>query len=117
MLALVTRTKPGPFGPRTIELGEYWGVRDESGALVAMAGERLFPAPYREISAVCTDEAYRGKGLAARLVRHLVARIEGRSETPMLHAASDNTSAIRLYETLGFTHSRTFAVSGYRATA
>ena len=105
--ALVKRTKPGPFGSRTIELGEYFGIRDESGALVAMAGERIFPAPYREISAVCTDEAYRGKGLAARLVRHLVARIEGRGETPMLHAAGDNTNAIRLYETLGFTHSRT----------
>lgn len=27
MLALTTATKPGPFGPRTIELGSYFGVR------------------------------------------------------------------------------------------
>jgi ribosomal protein S18 acetylase RimI-like enzyme len=115
MLALVERARPGPFAPRTIDLGEYFGFRDASGALVAMAGERLFPAPYREISAVCTDETHRGKGFAARLVRHMIARIQARGETPMLHAADDNTNAIRLYETLGFTHARTLMVSGYRA--
>ena len=98
MLALVERTEPGPFGPRTIELGEYFGVRDGDGALIAMAGERMFPSPYREISAVCTDESYRGRGLAARLVRHLVARIHARDERAMLHAVHDNVDAIRLYQ-------------------
>jgi predicted GNAT family acetyltransferase len=80
-----------------------------------MAGERMFPSPYREISAVCTDESHRGKGLAARLVRHLVARIHERGETPILHAREDNANAIRLYEHLGFTHSNLFTVTGYRA--
>jgi len=117
IMALVKRTEPGPFEPRTIELGEYFGIRDDSGALIAMAGERMFPAPYREISAVCTDESHRGKGLAARLVRHLVAHIQERSETSILHARDDNTNAIRLYEHLGFTHSNAFAVTGYRAPA
>jgi predicted GNAT family acetyltransferase len=117
ILALVERTEPGPFGPRTIELGEYFGIRDDDGdgALIAMAGERMFPSPYREISAVCTDESHRGKGLAARLVRHLVARIHERGETPILHAREDNANAIRLYEHLGFTHSNLFTVTGYRA--
>jgi ribosomal protein S18 acetylase RimI-like enzyme len=115
MLALVKRAEPGPFEQRTIELGEYFGVRDDDGALIAMAGERMFPSPYREISAVCTDESHRGRGLAARLTRHLVARIEARGETPMLHASADNTNAIRLYEKLGFTTSRTFTVTGFRA--
>ena len=117
IMALVKRTEPGPFEPRTIELGEYFGIRDGNGALVAMAGERMFPSPYREISAVCTDESHRGKGLAARLVRHLVARIQERGETPILHARDDNTNAIRLYEHLGFTHSNRFPVAGYRAPA
>ncbi|MFJ2115157.1 GNAT family N-acetyltransferase, partial [Streptomyces sp. NPDC087850] len=39
ILALVERTRPGPFLSRTIEMGTYLGVRRE-GALVAMAGER-----------------------------------------------------------------------------
>src|SRR5437588_2041096 len=54
MLALVARTKPGPFLPRTVELGTYLGIR-RNGALVAMAGERLHPPGFTEISAVCTD--------------------------------------------------------------
>jgi hypothetical protein len=40
MLGLASVTEPGPFGPRTIELGHYIGIRRQ-GALVAMAGERI----------------------------------------------------------------------------
>src|SRR5688572_14391106 len=54
MLDLVERTKPGPFRPRTIELGRYLGIR-RGGALVAMAGERIHPPGWSELSAVCTD--------------------------------------------------------------
>ncbi|MCL2554238.1 MAG: GNAT family N-acetyltransferase [Actinomycetia bacterium] len=102
MLDLVARTRPGPFLPRTIELGAYYGVRDR-GRLVAMAGERLRPPGWTEISAVCTDERHRGQGLAARLVRHVAAGVRARGEIPFLHAASSNTGAVRLYESLGFT--------------
>ncbi|WIV53465.1 GNAT family N-acetyltransferase [Amycolatopsis nalaikhensis] len=101
MLDLVERTKPGPFRKRTIELGTYLGIR-RGGALVAMAGERLRPPGYTEISAVCTDPAFRGSGLATRLVLAVAAGIRERGETPMMHAAASNTSAIRLYLSLGF---------------
>src|SRR5690242_14339119 len=37
MLELTARTKPGPFLPRTGELGTYLGIRRD-GRLVAMAG-------------------------------------------------------------------------------
>jgi ribosomal protein S18 acetylase RimI-like enzyme len=100
MLELAQRTKPGPFLPRTVELGSYLGIRRD-GALVAMAGERLHPPGWTEISAVCTDEAWRGHGFASRLVRALVAGIRARGETPFLHAVADNP-AVRLYEELGF---------------
>ncbi|MER6984876.1 GNAT family N-acetyltransferase, partial [Streptomyces carpinensis] len=53
MLDLVARTQPGPFWSRTRELGTYLGIRDH-GTLVAMAGERLRPPGWTEISAVCT---------------------------------------------------------------
>ncbi|MET9382506.1 GNAT family N-acetyltransferase [Streptomyces sp. NPDC002928] len=101
MLDLVARTQPGPFLPRTIELGTYLGIRRD-GALVAMAGERLHPPGWTEISAVCTDPAVRGQGLATRLILAVAHGIRERGETPFLHTGAGNTGAIRLYESLGF---------------
>jgi ribosomal protein S18 acetylase RimI-like enzyme len=101
MLDLIARTEPGPFLPRTVELGTYLGIRRD-GALIAMAGERLHPPGWTEISAVCTDPAYRGQGLASRLVRAVAAGIVARGETPFLHALASNTNAIRLYKSMGF---------------
>lgn len=101
MLELVERTHPGPFMPRTIELGTYLGFRRD-GALIAMAGERMHPPGWTEISAVCTDSAFRGQGLATRLVLALAAGIRARGDRPFMHAAADNAAAIRLYESLGF---------------
>jgi ribosomal protein S18 acetylase RimI-like enzyme len=101
MLDLVARTRPGPFLPRTVELGRYLGIR-RGGALIAMAGERVHPPGWTEISAVCTDEPHRGQGLATRLIRAVAAGIRDRGETPFLHASATNRSAIRLYESLGF---------------
>ncbi len=102
MLDLISRTRPGPFLPRTIELGSYLGIRRE-GLLVAMAGERLRPPGWTEISAVCTDEDHRGQGLASRLVRAIAAGIRARGDVAFLHAAASNVNAIRLYESMGFT--------------
>jgi ribosomal protein S18 acetylase RimI-like enzyme len=101
MLELTARTRPGPFLARTIELGLYLGIR-RGGALVAMAGERMRPAGWTEISAVCTDDAWRGHGFAGRLIRVLAASIQARGDVPFLHAVASNTGAIRLYEALGF---------------
>jgi ribosomal protein S18 acetylase RimI-like enzyme len=101
MIDLVERTRPGPFLTRTIELGTYLGVRRD-GALVAMAGERMHPPGWTEISAVCTDPAFQGQGLARRLVLAVAAGIKARGETPFMHAAAENINAIRLYEKLGF---------------
>lgn len=102
MQALVAATRPGPFGPRTHQLGRYVGVRD-GGRLVAMAGERLRVPGATEISAVCTDPAYQRRGLAAALVSGLVGEILARGERPFLHVADDNHGARRVYEALGFT--------------
>lgn len=101
MLDLVERTRPGPFLPRTVELGTYLGIRRD-GRLIAMAGERLHPPGWTEISAVCTDPAHRGEGLATRLILAVAHGIRERGETPFLHTGATNTTAIRLYESLGF---------------
>jgi len=101
MLELVDRTRPGPFLQRTIEMGTYLGIR-RGGRLIAMAGERLHPPGWTEISAVCTDADHRGQGLATRLVLAVAHGIRSRGNTPFMHAAATNTNAIRLYKSLGF---------------
>jgi ribosomal protein S18 acetylase RimI-like enzyme len=101
MLDLVARTKPGPFLPRTIEHGSYLGIR-RNGELVAMAGERTRAPGWTEISAVCTDERFRGQGLGTRLVHAVTAGIAGRGDAAFLHTGAANVGAIRLYEALGF---------------
>ncbi|MEP7330305.1 MAG: GNAT family N-acetyltransferase [Betaproteobacteria bacterium] len=101
MLALVAIAPPGPFAARTIELGEYYGVF-EGTRLVAMAGERMQAGKLREISGVCTHPEFQRRGLARRLVAHLI-RIElARGQTPFLHVMQDNPNARRIYENAGF---------------
>ncbi|MEU9867550.1 GNAT family N-acetyltransferase [Actinomadura sp. NPDC048021] len=113
MLDLVARTRPGPFWPRTRELGSYLGVRDD-GVLVAMAGERLRPRGWTEISTVCTAPEARGRGHAARLIRALATRVMARNDHPFLHVAEANTRAIALYERLGFETRRHVTFRGFR---
>jgi GNAT superfamily N-acetyltransferase len=104
-LELATLTRPGPFGPRTIELGEYFGCFD-GPRLVAMAGERLYAGSLREISGVCTHPEFQGRGFARRLMVKLIRRQMQRNETPFLHVMHDNGSARRLYERMGFGYYR-----------
>ncbi|QIG38728.1 GNAT family N-acetyltransferase [Microbacterium sp. 4R-513] len=101
MLALVERNQPGPFRPRTYELGRYIGIRRE-GKLVAMAGERLHPEGWTEISAVATDAEHRRQGLASRLVLDVAYHIRLRGDRALMHAAAGNVNAIAAYEKLGF---------------
>jgi GNAT superfamily N-acetyltransferase len=103
VLDLVGRTEPGPFSLRTIELGDFVGIRHH-GRLIAMAGERLRLPGWTEVSGVCTDPLHRGNGLASRLISTVAANIHARGHLPFLHAAAENDSAIRLYHELGFRH-------------
>jgi ribosomal protein S18 acetylase RimI-like enzyme len=100
-LALAQLTNPGPFGPRTTELGEYFGYFAD-GQLIAMAGERMHAGHLREISGVCTHPSARGRGLAYRLMRKLLFRQLRRAELPFLHVMTANTRALQLYLSMGF---------------
>lgn len=101
MLELVALTHPGPFGPRTVELGDYFGCF-AGPRLVAMAGERMCAGALREISGVCTHPDFQGRGLARRLVERLVRLEIRRGETPFLHVMRDNRNARGMYEHMGF---------------
>jgi len=116
MLALVERNQPGPFRPRTHELGRYVGIRRE-GRLIAMAGERLHPEGWTEISAVATDAAHRRQGLASRLVLDVAHHIRLRGDRALMHAAASNVHAIAGYEKLGFALRRRTVFSAVRTPA
>jgi ribosomal protein S18 acetylase RimI-like enzyme len=105
MLELVALTQPGPFGPRNLDMGEYLGLFDERGRLVAMAGERMWAGRFREISAVCTHPESQGRGLARRLMHELIRRQSTRGLVPFLHVMAFNERAISLYRHMGF-HAR-----------
>lgn len=102
MIDLATLTRPGPFRARTHELSQYWGVKDEDGRLLAMAGERLKLPGMSEVSGVCSHPEARGRGYAALLSRHVASEIVRRGEVPFLHVYAANEGAIALYEKLGF---------------
>ena len=101
MLALARMTEPGPFFDHTNRMGDFIGVRAKD-LLIAMAGERLKPDGYTEVSGVCTHPDFRGRGYAGGLMRIVAARILARGEVPFLHSYAENAGAIALYETLGF---------------
>jgi len=107
MIALAVLTRPGPFGPRTIELGDFVGIKRD-GVLVAMAGQRMRMDGLIEVSAICTHPDHLGQGHAAALTAHQIARIHAARALPFLHVRADNSRAIGLYEHLGFAERRRF---------
>ena len=101
MVVLAKLTKPGPFETGTPRLSQFWGIK-EKGRLVAMAGERMKHIGHSEISGVCSHPDFRGRGFARALWAAVAKKIIARGEAPYLHSYSENTSAIRLYDSLGF---------------
>src|SRR5690606_22344648 len=110
MLALAALAEPGPFTLRALDIGRFWGVRD-NGRLVAMAGERMAQPGHVELSGVCTHPEARGRGLARLLSRYVAGRIVDGGDRPYLHAFASNTAAIRLYASIGFTLRTTMQVA------
>jgi ribosomal protein S18 acetylase RimI-like enzyme len=113
MVELVALTEPGPFRPRTHELGGYVGIFHDH-RLVAMAGRRLHPPGYIEVSAVCTHPDARRRGYASIVSARVAEGIRAEGATPFLHVAVANTSAYAVYEQLGFTTRRVVSFGAYR---
>jgi predicted GNAT family acetyltransferase len=100
MIELTALTKPGPFSARTHELGTFLGIRVD-GQLAAMIGERMKPARYTEITAVCVHPDHRGRGYGQMLLSAISRQIVSRGEIPFLHVFTSNHSAIALYRRQG----------------
>ena len=113
MLALARLTEPGPFTLKAQTLGTFFAIRID-GRIAAMAGERLKHDGFAELSGVCSHPDFRGRGLARLLSVFVMHRILARGETPFLHAWDNNTAAIGLYETIGFTLRTTLNLAAVR---
>jgi ribosomal protein S18 acetylase RimI-like enzyme len=111
MAELALATEPGPWCEETWRYGGYYGVRD-GGRLVAMAGTRMRPAAHlAEVSGVCTDPAYRGRGLARGLMMRVMEDFAAEGATTFLHCYSANHGAIALYRSMGFVERRQMVVT------
>jgi predicted GNAT family acetyltransferase len=110
MIELTALTKPGPFSTRTHELCTFLGIRVD-GQLAAMIGERMKPANYTEITAVCVHPSHRGRGYGQMLLSAISRQIEARGEIPFLHVFTSNHSAIALYRRQGMEIRRSLHVT------
>ena len=128
MVALTDIAFPGFFRIRTCEMGPYFGIRDSAGGtgknagrLVAMCGERMNvrtpEADYRELSGLCTHPDHRGRGYAPALLAHMLHLHRSAGQRSYLHVASDNPTAIALYERLGFQPRGEFPLYSVRRVA
>ena len=114
MVELTSIAFPGFFRIRTCEMGQYYGIRDESGRLVAMCGERMAIRNFREISGLCTLPEHRGRGYAAALITRLLHDHRAAGLRSYLHVSAGNDIAIALYERMGFLNRGEFPM--YRLT-
>jgi GNAT superfamily N-acetyltransferase len=103
VLALMALVYPHYFRPQTMQMGRYFGIYHD-GQLSAMIGERMGLDGCQEISAVCTDPGYTGRGHARRLLGWLSNDNLGRGRTPFLHASHENLRAKRVYEQCGYAY-------------
>ena len=105
LFQLVNLVQPGYFRRKTFMMGDYYGIF-KNGNLVAVTGERMKMDTYTEISAVVTHPDHTRKGYAKQLIAHTTNKIFSQDKIPYLHVAESNSSAINLYENLGFSTRR-----------
>ena len=101
VLELTARVYPHYFRPRTTRMGRYFGIYDGS-KLAAITGERMGFDGHVELSAICTDPGYTGRGYAQRLVAMLANDILDQGALPFLHVSHRNARAEALYRHMGF---------------
>lgn len=92
----------------------FWTVRDESGLIACGAFKRL-DAEHAEVKSMRTAASCRGKGVASRLLQHMLdeARRRGYRRLSLETGSMPFFEpARRLYETFGFDYCAPFA--GYR---
>jgi RimJ/RimL family protein N-acetyltransferase len=102
--------------PNAMNLGPFYGIIDDNGKIVSVAGVH-YVTPYgTEIGNIATHPEHRRKGYAAACLKAVVESVLENSELAVLHYFADNIPAQRLYEDMGFKYSDADPVYFVRAT-
>jgi ribosomal protein S18 acetylase RimI-like enzyme len=107
LVKLLKDTLPDWWGETTVEMQEsamkntlWFGIKLD-GKIISAGSTRLTDFG-SNIMVVATDESYRNMGYATSIVSALVKEILKKSSTALIHALSDNASAIHVYSKVGF---------------
>jgi len=102
MVALTDIAFPGFFRRRTVYMGDYFGIRDPTGRLISMCGERIAVPGYAEASCLCTHPDHRGKGYGEALLWRVVRHQREADVINFCHVSTSNAPALALYRRMGF---------------
>jgi ribosomal protein S18 acetylase RimI-like enzyme len=91
------------FDPRMLETGMFYGI-DEGNRLVSIAGIHVFSEKYKAaaLGNITTLPEFRGKGLAKLVTSRVCKELKPHADIIGLNVHSENVSAIKCYEDLGF---------------
>ncbi|MFW9931791.1 MAG: GNAT family N-acetyltransferase [Candidatus Thorarchaeota archaeon] len=91
--------------PNALDLGPFFGVRNDEGRVIAVAGVHFVSKYGAELGNIATHPAYRRKGYAQCVVAAATKELLKESDRVVLHFFSDNVAAQKLYERMGFVYS------------
>jgi len=91
------------FNERMLQTGHYYGIKINR-RIVSVAGVHVFSEKYRvaALGNITTHPAYRNRGFAEEVTAHLCQQLFNRVDHIGLNVHSNNRSAIRCYQKLGF---------------
>jgi ribosomal protein S18 acetylase RimI-like enzyme len=91
------------------QLGPFVGIRDDDGALAAVAGTEFVTRELAQLAWIQSHPDQRRQGLARATVAALVAELETPERIVILQVRAENHAAIALYGGLGFRGTRRVA--------
>lgn len=91
------------FDPRMLETDQYYGIKD-GDRIKSVAGVHVFSKEYKvaAVGNIVTHHEFRGHGYGASVTSALCKSLLRKNVRIGLNVQSDNISAVRMYERLGF---------------
>jgi len=111
--AIMKKVNPESWGEVTVDQiveamsSEKWVGIKVNGELVSIGRTRL-TEEIGHIVTTATPEIHRNKGYASSVVAYLIKLIFEKVSIAIIYVLSDNPSAIRVYEKVGFRHYKTY---------